>query len=154
MFPQTEAKEIQLVENRSTSAQTRPVFSTKKSSPKFEATNSQHFERIYSSDSTVISEVMGKKSKDIIFSQNNPVQGVWRGKTGKDSTSSQKEEKTMKNGKVFIFYKTNKTIRDRCNRVLEKGGAGAGEEERGSRSGIYDQRKLQFTVRGPRVRGK
>ena len=73
MFPQTEAKEIQLVENRSTSAQTRPVFSTKKSSPQFEATNSQHFERIYSSDSTVISEVMELNSKDRIFSQNNPV---------------------------------------------------------------------------------
>ena len=128
MVLQTEAKEIQLVENRSTSAQTRPMFSTKKSSPQFDATNSQHFERIYSSDSTVISEVMGKKSKDIIFSQNNPVQGVWRGKTGKDSTSSQKEEKAMKNGKVFNIRKSNKTIRDRCNRVLEKGRAGAGRK--------------------------
>ena len=130
---QTEAKEIQLVENRSTSAQTRPVFSTKKSSPGFEATNSQHFERIYSSDSTVISEVMGKKSKDIIFSQNNPVQGVWRGKTGKDSTSSQKEEKTIKMGKCLVFVNQIKQSETDVTEFWKRVEQEQGEEERGSR---------------------
>ena len=56
ILTQTEAKEIRLVESRSTSAQTRPAFSTKKS-PQFDPVQSQHFDRIYSSDSTIISEV-------------------------------------------------------------------------------------------------
>ena len=53
---QTEAKEIKLVESRSSSAQTGKTFNTKKSSP-IDPVHSQHFDRIYSSDSTIISEV-------------------------------------------------------------------------------------------------